>query len=383
MKLDSYHFTEEDGWDFSNIHLHRTNLFVGASGVGKSRVLNTICNLGEFISKGGEKGLRAGNWHLQFSDGNVRFEWSMKSTDNGPTKRLVEAEQLVRIVEDNRQIVFERAGAQFRYANAKLPMMSPSTPGLFLFREEEAVSPVHNWFTRILRRAFWGADLAANLAYEALPPHFEPEIKKRKGQDAFELLWEMTGQYGLGISARMYLIKRTMPQLFYEIGKIYKSVFSTIEDVDVGDAVELKIAMPQTGLMPILFLKEKHVDKKIHLQDLSSGMQKVLLILLDILTLPANGMYLIDEYENSLGVNAIGFLPEILSDLTRPAQFIITSHHPYLINKIPVKDWQLFHRKGSRVQIKAGAEFAEKYNLSRQTAFTKLINDPFYIEGVE
>ena len=109
-------------------------------------------------------------------------------------------------------------------------------------------------------------------------------------------------------------------------------------------------------------------------------MQKVLLIIADIITLPKGSIYIIDEYENSLGINAIDFLPEFLDAHGTDIQFLITTHHPYLINSMPMKKWRVFHRNGSRVSIKDGAEFEEKYGKSKQKAFVQLINDPFYTD---
>ncbi len=45
-------------------------------------------------------------------------------------------------------------------------------------------------------------------------------------------------------------------------------------------------------------------------------MQKVLLILTDVFILPEGGVYIIDEYENSLGLNAIDFLARFKFQLT-------------------------------------------------------------------
>lgn len=55
----------------------------------------------------------------------------------------------------------------------------------------------------------------------------------------------------------------------------------------------------------------------------------------------------------------------------------------YIINKIPVNDWYIFHRRGSEVSIKHGEELIQRFGQSKQKAFIKLINDPFYTEGVE
>ena len=89
-------------------------------------------------------------------------------------------------------------------------------------------------------------------------------------------------------------------------------------------------------------------------------------------------VYLIDEYENSLGVNAVNFLPGFLSEFGEDAQFLITSHHPYLINSTPMTNWSVFQRSGSKVKVQAGEELMVKYGPSKQDAFIQLINDPDY-----
>ena len=64
-------------------------------------------------------------------------------------------------------------------------------------------------------------------------------------------------------------------------------------------------------------------------------------------------------------------------------QFFITSHHPYIINNIPIENWLVFHRKGLQVKIKSGTELKEKFGKSKQKYFLQLVNDPFYKEGIE
>ena len=61
----------------------------------------------------------------------------------------------------------------------------------------------------------------------------------------------------------------------------------------------------------------------------------------------------------------------------------VTSHHPYIINNIPVRNWYVFHRKGNEVTVKHGDELISKYGKSKQEAFIQLLNDCFYIRGIE
>jgi predicted ATPase len=112
-------------------------------------------------------------------------------------------------------------------------------------------------------------------------------------------------------------------------------------------------------------------------------MQKVLLIIADVINSPADIIYMVDEYENSLGVNAIDFLPPFVGECGGKRQFIVTTHHPLLINAIPISDWFVFHRKGTQIRVTHGNELVEKYGKSKQQRFIQLINDPIYKNGVE
>ena len=165
--------------------------------------------------------------------------------------------------------------------------------------------------------------------------------------------------------------------------KQYKFVFPFITDIEVKEFSELHPTSQLSGMIPVLCIKEKNVNHWIEYKDLSSGMQKVLLILTDAMLLPDGGIYLIDEYENSLGINAIDFFPTFLLSEDNPHQFIITSHHPYLINKIPTSNWYVFHRDGLNISIMYGKQLVEKFGKSKQQAFLQLINDPFYVKGIQ
>jgi predicted ATPase len=112
-------------------------------------------------------------------------------------------------------------------------------------------------------------------------------------------------------------------------------------------------------------------------------MQKLFLLILDTYLLQDGGLLLIDEYENSLGINAINFLPDLINTISQKCQFIITSHHPYIINSIPMESWKIFHREAMTIHITDGKILKERYSNSRQETFTQLINDPIYNGGIQ
>jgi predicted ATPase len=141
--------------------------------------------------------------------------------------------------------------------------------------------------------------------------------------------------------------------------------------------------VPLGADVPVVFIKERGIKKPVQLNEIASGMQKVLLIITDVVTAPPDTLYMIDEYENSLGVNAIDFLPSFLNECGGSRQFIVTTHHPLLINAIPVSDWFVFHRRGLNIKVAHGSEIEARYGRSKQQRFVQLINDPLYTAGVE
>ncbi len=90
---------------------------------------------------------------------------------------------------------------------------------------------------------------------------------------------------------------------------------------------------------------------------------------------------LIDEFENSLGVNCIDILTEDLIYEHSRLQFIATSHHPYIINKIPYDYWKIVTRKGGKIKAFNAKEF--KLGDSSHERFINLINLPEYKKGIE
>jgi len=138
----------------------------------------------------------------------------------------------------------------------------------------------------------------------------------------------------------------------------YQDTFNFIEKIEMKFSTDID-SLNMAGRYPVLCIQEKSIDKLLRLDELSSGMQKSLLILTDLYSLPKDCIYMIDEYENSLGISAINLLPDVLFSEDLGLQIFATSHHPNIIPKF------------------------QRYNLSKQDKYFQLINDPYYSEGIE
>lgn len=371
MKFLTYEFSDANE-SYPEITFGGTNLLVGSTGSGKSRFLQSMFRLGTFIASGSNG--TQGSWKCRISLEGKIYAYSIQ-TEMSNNKATVKQECLEEEFGDSKNIVLlERDESKVRFEDRDLPSLTPNSSLLNLMQGEAKIAPLFKGFQTMRQRNFSGSDNEKMRSLVAVPPELLAHFQRTK--NVFEpILAE------LPLGGVLFILKRCFPKIFTRILTVYKSIFPQVIDIEEIKSTSQQLSIIDPNLV-MLGLKEKFTKDPIPLQNISSGMLKALLILVDINTQPEGSVYLIDEYENSLGVNAIDFLPDLLVEFQNSIQFFITSHHPYLINKIPVKNWYVFGRHGRSVGVKFGEELTERYGRSKQETFTQLINDPFYREGL-
>ena len=376
MKILSYEAggASKNEIHFSKMTFAKLNLIVGNSGAGKTRLLNTIFNGARLVVQ--KDKFYIGSWDVTFEHNSVKYRWIIETgKEDDESEAKVIKENVISYDEEKETNLVERSLDSFKYNGKNLPKLSHRESSISLLQNEELIKPIYEALTLIMRRNFSGADLDQETSFQSLPHEFFRKIKKSK---SIKYLFHSD----LNLSCKLYILSEIFKEIYDNICAEFISTFPFVSEVKLLEADRFGFHYP--GIVPVFSLKEKFNRKWIPLNEFSSGMKKVLLILSDIFILPKEGcIYLIDEYENSLGVNAINFFPSVLYEAAEKSQFIITSHHPYIIGNVPVKDWTILHRKGNIVYVKQGDELEEKFGKSKQKAFIQLINDPFYIEGVE
>lgn len=374
MKILAYEYRAvgEARWSFSRVEFGKINLLVGDTSTGKTRLLNTLFSLGQFAVT---KDYRRGSWDVTFEQHGETYRWLLE-TEAEELGNVVIKDYIWRVAGDEEIPIVERDKTSFVFDGREMPKLSGKETSVSLLENEESIQPIHEGFSAILRRNFSYDALSKAASFQSIPMRLLDEVEKEK--DIRKIFVT-----GMTLSANLFLLSKYFPSRYSAICDYYKAVFPFISEMSILDLSDVQRSVAVPGRVPVFCIKERNVDEWVTTEGLSSGMQKVLLILTDIQLLPEGGIYLIDEYENSLGINAIEFLPTFLLELEKDVQFFITSHHPYIINQIPVTNWYIFHRKGSEVTIQFGDELAERFGKSRQKAFVQLINDPFFTEGVE
>ena len=186
---------------------------------------------------------------------------------------------------------------------------------------------------------------------------------------------EQIKESDLATFSKLALIYECSKVTFEEIKERFMEVFPQIEDITVAF-----VRGNEHGQSIIIQIKEKGVQKWIPYYRMSSGMLRTLLHIAEMYLWNEGTVILIDEFENSLGLNCIDVLTEDLVYANHHIQFIATSHHPYIINKIPYDYWKIVTRKGSVIKIFDAKAF--DMGNSHHDRFMSLINHPFYKQGI-
>jgi hypothetical protein len=116
---------------------------------------------------------------------------------------------------------------------------------------------------------------------------------------------------------------------------------------------------------------------------MSSGMQRYLSFLVHLSFAPRGTVALIDELESSFGINCLPAATDFLLSRAPDLQLILTSHHPYIIQKLPIDLWKIVTRKGSHVRVLNASAIPALQARSHVDRFTRLINLPEYEQGIQ
>lgn len=368
MKVNKLeYYDEEYQWKLEAVEFSpNINLLVGVSGAGKTRILQAIRSL-KAIANG--KSLNGVKWSIDFSTkNNINYYWSGQfETKDGSNTIDSESSQedSVKIINETlkcqENIVVQRNENQIIFNGVKTPKLSPFESVIDLLEQEDIISPIKEELDRIILTD-------SERSFEKI---WRLPISIFKKHEKYSLL--TIKESDLPIPIKLAILYRVMPNEFEKIKQAFIRIFNHVSDIQI-ETLKLESDVPM-GLSDLLkeatvvSIKEKGVDNWI--QDISSGMFKTLMYISELYLSPDDCVILIDEFENSLGVNCIDSVTELIVN-HKKSQFIITSHHPYIINNISPGYWKIVTRQGGLVTVKTAKDF--HISESRQKAFIDLIN---------
>lgn len=363
-KLEYY--DDEYKWRLTEVDfLPNLNLLVGVSGVGKTRTLRAIYSLKSIANGASLNGVK---WNVCFTaDNNLEYIWSgefetressvlidEKSEESEKVKLISE-----KLVCNNENILIERKGSEIMFNGNKTPKLSPFESVVELLKQEDQIAPVKKSLDKIVISDSENTDRVWRLPVS---------VFKKFEKSSLSLLQES----GLPLPIKLAILYRTLPEEFNKIKEAFISVFPNVLDIKIETIKDEDIPIALSKLLKeatTISIKEKGV--KDWIENISSGMMKTLMYISELYLAPENCIILIDEFENSLGVNCLDSVTELVLD-NKKLQFIITSHHPYIINNVSPVYWKIVTRKAGLVTVKDAKDF--HISESRQKAFIDLIN---------
>jgi energy-coupling factor transporter ATP-binding protein EcfA2 len=372
-KLDYY--DDEYKWKLEEVDfLPNLNLLVGVSGVGKTRTLRAIYGLKSIANGASLNGVK---WNVCFiADNNLEYTWSGEFETRESTISIDESseenEQVKLISEklvcNHENVIIERKDSEIILNGSKTPKLSPFESVVELLKQEDQIAPVKESLDKIILADSESVDRVWRLPVS---------IFKKFEKSSLSVLQESS----LPIPIKLAILYRTLPEEFNKIKEAFISVFPNVLDIKIETIKDEDIPIALSKLLreaTTISIKEKGV--KDWIKNISSGMMKTLMYISELYLAPENCIILIDEFENSLGVNCLDSVTELVLD-NKKLQFIITSHHPYIINNVSPAYWKIVTRKAGLITVKDSKDF--HISESRQKAFIDLINVLEHDEDLE
>ncbi len=377
MKIEQLEYWDKNiDWGFPPITFHKFNLLVGVSGVGKTKIIESIHNLRKITLGESLKGVK---WDVTFAgDDGTKYRWQgefqTKEFSRFFDLRQQEDEDdgyniSREILEIDGKVIVERNQDEIRFKGNITPKLSPYQSLVAIFSLEDDIAAIQQEWQKIIvsdtKKLF---EVELFRYHELSSSNDVPEYPKDL-DDIQNSNWPLL--------VKLSVLHNHFFKQFCTLKESFCDIFVQVEDIKI----EWVNNVPFKNVhVPVIYIKEKGVEDWIHESNLSSGMRKTLNFICELYLSPPGSVMIIDEFENSLGVNCIDIIAEDFLGEERDFQFIITSHHPYIINNIPQAFWKIVTRKGGVVTVKDTQDL--KLGKSKHKAFMQLINHPDYSEGI-
>jgi hypothetical protein len=367
MKITSLYFKNGFlGWEVRPIEFQNLNLLVGLSGAGKSQIIGALWHL-RGIALG--KLMNNVEWKIKFSIGEQTYEWEGSfgdvNFDNDYSKIKHE-----RISVSTGAEIERRRDRLIRINDPdfgkELTTKSTTAEGLLfqIYGSYDFIRPIVNGFKTMNLRDHTQSQSNPETDFYRLKYRYT-SMSRRLGND-MSLEEIQMGNYNIAERLLIaYKKQDTNLTVFRDIVEEVKSIFPEIEEWDIVEQTNMNT-------------EGGHIEYKIKVNgqrrfiphwNISSGMLRTFNIIADLYLSNPETVFLLDEFENSLGHNCLPNLEELIIAHSIDSQFIITSHHPDIINKIPKENWLIIERTNGSINN----------NPFNNLGFSKSLHEPYSI----
>jgi hypothetical protein len=384
-------------WKLERTDLGQFHLLVGASGAGKTAMLEAlaeVCLMG--LARPGARhpgGTRRWRLDVQTPDGPACVWEAEVEVQAGTTAQRSDPRHLdhpwpVRFLHERITVgagsaartIVARTPDELLFHNEPLPVVRASESAIaILAGEPPGDSPVDApgdspiWALRAaLERVLVGSgDPGATLsvAFAQLLgslDHVPASPEELREADPVPLL------------VKAHLARVHLPGFFERIRARYLAVFEHVEDVTVDLAANLTIHGGASGVEDafVLAIKERGVSDWIAAPQISSSMVRAFFHLAALELAPRGTTIVIDGYASDLGGRCVSALTELLWQHHDGLQILLASQHPHVARSLPLDCWHVVTRRAGVISVRPAHAIPELDTRPRQEAFELLVHAP-------
>ncbi len=402
MPIHSFTYRDHvTGWELQEVKFQQFNLLVGLSSAGKTRILSAlrdVCLFGRgngpsFNVDGADRAVHT-SWVLRLEVDEVIWEWAVELKKNSGSGDLVgegnasaEArgprvlmERLVNT--QSGKVVLERTPESFTFEGSALPMtLNGEASALNLIENDESVRAVRG----LLRKVKTSESVQLDNFAEGFPFRAVFHVEKRIRDVGFSSFDELRRFGRASLLAKAHMMQSSFAEEFARVQGAFEEMFPNVQQVRIGHPKEFGRSgrFYEDENTVVVAVKENCMKGWAVGDEISSGMLRTLFHLLELALLSPGSVIIKDQYEDGLGINCLGVLTEMMLKNDGGVQFILTSHHPYVINNIPRTDWKIVTRKGALVSVVDASDVPALSSRSAQPAFSLLVNSDWFQESVQ
>ncbi|HRE57386.1 MAG TPA: AAA family ATPase, partial [Candidatus Kapabacteria bacterium] len=288
--------------------------------------------------------------------------------ENRPSSRILNEK-----IEKDKTIIAERNPEGITFKSAPTIKLPSEKSLINMLKEEELIESIYEHFKRIvLPDEIFDYNVQARFGITPIKIVLEGKIESIGSIQELDTFTE----------GKLYITYHIFNDVFQTIKQRFCEIFPEIEDIKIDRIKDNELNTPREFQDKVfIHIKHHNVEQWIPSMNMSSGMFRTFLLLSEIYLCADNSVILIDEFENSLGINCIRDITDEILSTDRNIQFIITSHHPYIINNVEFQYWKLLTRNGGTIKAQDITEkLSEK---SRYERFMQLIQLEEYQTGLE
>lgn len=386
MKISKFKFEYKSlEWRMEELSLNKLTLLVGASGVGKTQILRSLMGLKE-ITEG--KSVNGAAWLIEFETlGKQKYVWQGEFENKGVSIFLDDKGDDEENKKNKPKIIFEklyldnnlivdRTSDKILFSGQPTIKLSQQESILSLLKEEELVKPAHD----SLKKLHFADHTSSATATHRIGFNFS-FLNANNLIKKYNTLKKIQ-ESELETDLKLFFLLKADKKTFAIIKQRFIDIFPQVEDIKIAPLETKDKEMPDfLKDYPFIQIKEKNVKNWINQNRISSGMFRTLMQLSELYLCAEGTVFLIDEFENSLGINCINEITGDILASRRQLQFILTSHHPYIIDAISFNNWKLVTRNAGIIKT----HNIDKFNIgnSRHSAFMQLLQLEEYQTGQE